>query len=206
MLLFVGLGNPGAGYAGNRHNLGFMAVDEITRHHGFSAPRTRFQGHLGDGRIKGERVLVLKPGTFMNESGRAVGEALRYFRLDPGKVYVFHDDLDLAPGKVRVKLGGGHAGHNGVRNIDSHIGQDYWRVRMGIGRAGAKADAESYVLKDFTKADRTWVEPLLEAVASAAPLLVADDPPGFMSKVSVLTRPPEPIKNKTAGEVSDDGL
>ena len=153
MLLLVGLGNPGPKYADNRHNIGFMAVDEIVRRHGFGAWRARFHGLAADGVLDGQKVLALKPTTFMNHSGRAVGEAMRFFKLEPAAVTVIHDEIDLAFGKVRVKRGGGHAGHNGLRDIDAHIGADFWRVRVGIGHPGDKELVHGHVLSDFAKAD-----------------------------------------------------
>ena len=171
MLLIVGLGNPGSRYAANRHNIGFMAVDEIVRRHCFSPWRQRFQGDVAEGRLDGEKTMALKPRTYMNESGRAVAEAMRFFKLRPEDVVVFHDELDLAPGKLRVKRGGGHAGHNGLRSIIAHIGPDFRRVRIGIGHPGDPARVTGYVLGDFAKSDREWSEPLLEAIGEAAPLL-----------------------------------
>ena len=173
MLLIVGLGNPGSRYAANRHNIGFMAVDEIVRRHCFSPWRQRFQGDVAEGRLDGEKTMALKPRTYMNESGRAVAEAMRFFKLRPEDVVVFHDELDLAPGKLRVKRGGGHAGHNGLRSIIAHIGPDFRRVRIGIGHPGDPARVTGYVLGDFAKSDREWSEPLLEAIGEAAPLLAS---------------------------------
>lgn len=173
MLLIVGLGNPGSRYAANRHNIGFMAVDEIVRRHCFSPWRQRFQGEIAEGRLNGKKTIALKPRTYMNESGRAVGEAMRFFKLRPEDVIVFHDELDLAPGKLRVKRGGGHAGHNGLRSIIAHIGPDFRRVRIGIGHPGDPARVTGYVLGDFAKSDREWTEPLLEAIGEAAPLLAS---------------------------------
>lgn len=197
MQLFVGLGNPGSRYAGNRHNIGFMAVDAIVRRHSFSAERTRFQGLVSEGQLDGEKVLALKPMTFMNESGRAVGEAVRFYRLDPGQVVVFHDELDLEPGRLRVKRGGGLAGHNGLRSIEAHIGNDFRRVRLGIGHPGHKDRVLGYVLKDFAKSDAEWLEPMLSAIAEAAPLLAAGQDSKFASKVALLRQPPEPAGSTT---------
>ena len=191
MLLLVGLGNPGAKYAGNRHNVGFLAVDAIARRHAFSAERARFQGLLAEGRLGDDRAFVLKPATFMNESGRAVGEALRFFRLTPADVVVLHDELDLAPGRFRMKRGGGVAGHNGLRSIAAHIGPEFRRARIGIGHPGDKARVLGYVLHDFAKADADWLEPLLDAMAEAAPLLATGDDPGFASKVALILKPPQ---------------
>ncbi len=201
MLLFVGLGNPGPSYEGNRHNIGFMAIDEIARVHGFGPWRARFQGLAAEGRIAGAKVMALKPLTFMNESGRSVGEALRFFKLEPAAVHVFYDELDLVPGKVKVKTGGGAGGHNGIRRIDSHIGQAYHRIRLGIGHPGDKAKVHGYVLSDFAKAERTsWLPALIDAVAREAPALVSGDPGRFMSRVAhaVFPPPPKPAKPEPA--------
>ncbi len=184
MLLFVGLGNPGSEYAGNRHNIGFMALDRIGDAHGFGAESKRFQGRVREGRLGTEKVMLLKPTTYMNESGRAVGEALRFYKLDPDDVIVFHDELDLAPGKLRMKTGGGHAGHNGLRSIHAHIGEAYRRVRLGIGHPGHKSKVSGYVLHDFAKADRDWLDPLLDGMAKAAPLLAAGEDKRFQSDVA----------------------
>ena len=189
MLLVVGLGNPGPEYAYHRHNIGFMAVDDIVHRHGFGPFRARFQGRASDGRLAGDKALALKPSTFMNRSGQAVGEAMRYFKLTPEHVVVIHDELDLALGKCRVKRGGGAGGHNGLRSIDRHIGPDYWRVRLGIGHPGHKDRVHGYVLHDFAKADEDWLDPLLEAVAEAFPLMADGEPERFMTKVAMLTGP-----------------
>ena len=183
MLLFVGLGNPGAKYAGHRHNIGFMAVGEIARRHGFSTWRRRFQGETAEGTLDRERVVLLKPSTFMNDSGRAVQEAANFFKLSAGEITVFQDELELPPGKVRVKVGGGIAGHNGLRSISSHIGNDYRRVRLGIGHPGIKELVHGYVLSDFAKSDRPWVETLCEAVADNAGLLTTGRDSTFQNKV-----------------------
>ncbi len=198
MLLIVGLGNPGPGHAGNRHNIGFMAVDEIVRRHRFGPARRRFRGEGHDGMVAGEKVLALKPLTYVNRSGDAAGAAVRFHKLAPERVIVVYDELDLAPGKLRVKRGGGLAGHNGLRSIAAHIGPDFRRVRLGIGHPGDKALVERYVLHDFAKSDRAWVEPLLAAVAEALPLLVAGDDAGFMNRVALLTRPPKPARKPRA--------
>jgi len=190
MLLLVGLGNPGARYRGNRHNIGFMAVDEIVRRHGFSPWKKRFQGEVAEGVLGSERTLALKPQTFMNESGRAVGEAARFFKLEPKDVVVLYDELDLAEGKVRVKQGGGSAGHNGIRSIDAHIGPEFRRVRLGIGHPGDKKLVLHYVLSDFDRELDGWVKPTLDAVADAAPLLAGSDDNKFMTRVALLTNPP----------------
>ena len=183
MLLFVGLGNPGSRYSGNRHNIGFMAVDEIARVHRASPWRRRFQGDSAEATIGTQRVILLKPETFMNESGRAVGEAMRFFKIPLADVVVFHDELDLPPAKLRVKLAGGNAGHNGLRSISALCGNDYRRVRLGIGHPGDKALVHAYVLNDFGTAEREWVEDLCRACADHAPLLVAGDDSAFQRKV-----------------------
>jgi PTH1 family peptidyl-tRNA hydrolase len=183
MRLFVGLGNPGAKFAHNRHNIGFMAIDEIARRHGFAPWRRRFQGEITEGTLDGERVVLLRPATFMNESGRAVQEAVSFFKLPPDETTVFQDELELSPAKVRVKVGGGIAGHNGLRSISAHIGNDYRRVRLGIGHPGVKELVHGYVLSDFAKDERPWVETLCEAVADNAGLLVANRDSTFQNKV-----------------------
>jgi PTH1 family peptidyl-tRNA hydrolase len=183
MLLFVGLGNPGRAYARNRHNIGFMAAAAIARRHGFASPRARFSGEVREGAIAGARVLLLEPHTFMNDSGRAVGEAARFLKIDLADIVVFHDELDLAPAKCRVKVGGGNAGHNGLRSITAHMGNDYKRVRLGIGHPGDKSLVHSYVLNDFAKSEEPWVEALCDAVADNAALLVKGDDAGLQNKV-----------------------
>jgi len=183
MRLFVGVGNPGSKYAHNRHNIGFMAVGEIARRHSFSAWRRRFQGETAEGSLDGERVVMLRPTTFMNESGRAVQEAAGFFKLAAGEVTVFQDELELPPAKVRVKIGGGIAGHNGLRSISAHIGNDYRRVRLGIGHPGIKELVHGYVLSDFAKDERPWVAALCEAVAESAGLLTTDRDSTFQNKV-----------------------
>jgi PTH1 family peptidyl-tRNA hydrolase len=190
MKLFVGLGNPGAQYAGHRHNIGFMAVDRIAADHGFSPWRSRFQGQTSEGQLGGEKVLLLKPGTYMNRSGQSVGEALRFFKLTPGDVTVFHDELDLAPGKLRLKQGGGHAGHNGLRSIHEHLGDAYGRVRLGIGHPGHKDAVAGYVLHDFAKADQDWLDDLLRGISDGAVALAASDGPKFMNTVALRVAPP----------------
>jgi peptidyl-tRNA hydrolase, PTH1 family len=192
MLLFAGLGNPGAKYAGNRHNIGFMAVDEIVRRHKLSSWRKKFQSEMSEGEIAGERILILKPQTFMNESGRAVGEAARFHQIPLDKIYVFYDELDLDPGKIRVKTGGGAAGHNGIRSISAHLGPDYKRVRLGIGHPGDKNLVHPHVLGDFAKADREWLKLLIESVADNAEMLAQGQDEKFQSKVHLAVYPPRP--------------
>jgi peptidyl-tRNA hydrolase, PTH1 family len=192
MLLFVGLGNPGAKYAGNRHNIGFMAVDEIVRRHSFSAWRKKFNSDLAEGNLGGEKVLVLKPQTYMNESGRAVGEAVRFHNIPLANVYVFYDELDLEPGKMRVKLGGGAAGHNGIRSIAAHITPEFKRVRLGIGHPGDKDLVMPHVLGDFAKLDREWLPKLLEGIANQIEILAMGQDEKFQSKVALVLNPPRP--------------
>ena len=186
MLLFVGLGNPGARYAGNRHNIGFMALDAIARANKAAPWRRRFQGEATEAVIGGERVILLKPETFMNESGRSVAEAMRFFKIPLGDVVVFHDELDLAPAKLRVKTGGGNAGHNGLRSITALCGNEYRRVRMGIGHPGDKSLVHPYVLSDFAKSERDWVEDLCHACADNAELLARGEDPSFQNKVHLV--------------------
>ena len=198
MILLVGLGNPGAKYERNRHNVGFMAADAIVRRHSFSPPRARFQGLVSEGMFGGEKAIVLKPTTYMNESGRAVGEAMRFYKLTPADVVVFYDELDLEPGKIRMKTGGGAAGHNGIRSIAAHIGPDFRRVRIGIGHPGAKDRVLGYVLGDFSKAETSgWVEPMLDAMADAAPLLAEGKDATFANKVHLALNPEPAKKPKT---------
>jgi PTH1 family peptidyl-tRNA hydrolase len=174
MLLIVGLGNPGAEYAGHRHNVGAMAVDAIHRRHTFSPWRNRFHAEVAEGHLGGDKCMLMKPTTFMNDSGQAVGEAVRFYKLEPDDVVVIHDEIDLAPGKTRVKTGGGVAGHNGLRSVTAHIGNDYRRLRIGVGHPGHKDLVNRHVLHDFAKADREWLDPLLAAIADNAELLVED--------------------------------
>lgn len=204
MLLLVGLGNPGQRYANNRHNIGFMAVDEMVRRHSFGPWRTKFQGMISEGRIGNEKVLILKPETYMNESGRAVGEALRFYKLTPEDVFVVYDEIDLIPGKIKVKKGGGAGGHNGLRSIDAHIGKDYWRVRLGVGHPGDKALVHGHVLGDFSKAETVWRDKLLDAVAAEFPLLIEGDSGSFMSRVAHVMNPPRPKPPKSASTPEKD--
>jgi PTH1 family peptidyl-tRNA hydrolase len=183
MLLFVGLGNPGPRHAGNRHNVGFMAVEAIAKRHKIGPFRRRFQGVAAEGLIGAERVLLLMPGTFMNESGRAVAEAAHFYKLGVPQIVVFHDEIDLAPGKVRVKVGGGVAGHNGLRSITAHIGNDYRRVRIGVGHPGDKDLVYAHVLSDFAKSERPWVEALCAVIADSAEFLVRGQDASFQNKV-----------------------
>lgn len=201
MLLLVGLGNPGSRYAGHRHNVGFMAVDEIVRRHGFSGWRQRFNGEVAEGHLGGERVLALKPQTFMNESSRAVGEAVRYLKVPLENMVVVHDELDLAPGRVRMKKGGGAGGHNGLRDIDAHVGNPYRRVRIGIGHPGHKDLVLHWVLRDFEPGEkREWLPKTLEAIAAEAPLLAEGADERFMSRVAHLAPAPKspPIDERKA--------
>lgn len=202
MLLLVGLGNPGPKYAANRHNIGFMAVDHMVRRHGFGAWRKRFQGETSEGTLAGERILALKPLTYMNESGRAVGEAMRFYNLTPDDVVVLHDEIDLPPAKVRVKTGGGSAGNNGIRSIDAHIGNGYHRVRLGVGKLDVKGMAHVHVLGDFSKADKLWLDPLIETLADNADLLARRDFATFQNRVH-LTLNPEPEKPKPGKKETD---
>jgi len=189
--LLIGLGNPGARYARNRHNVGFMAVEAIARRFGVSGFRSRFKGELAEASIGGERVLLLKPQTYMNASGEAVGDAARFFKILLEDVIAIHDEIDLRPGKLRVKRGGGSAGHNGLRSIDALLGSDYWRVRIGVGHPGIKELVQPYVLQNFTEDERTaWVEPLLAAIAETIPLLISGAPDAFMSEVARRFAPP----------------
>ena len=204
MKLIVGLGNPGSQYAGNRHNIGFMAVDRIAEDHGFSPWKSKFQGKISEGRLGSEKVLLLKPETFMNRSGQSVGEAMRFYKLEPGEVIVFHDELDLAPGRVKAKSGGGHAGHNGLRSIHGHLGEGYDRVRLGIGHPGRKDLVSHYVLHDFARADQDWLDDVLRGVSDGAAHLAAGDTGKFMNAVALRTAPPRsstsPKPKPTAAE------
>ena len=183
MRLVVGLGNPGARYVGNRHNIGFMALEAIARRHGIGPWRRRFQGVAAEGPLAGERVILLLPGTFMNESGLAVAEAAHFYKIGAGDIVVFHDEIDLPPAKVRVKTGGGIAGHNGLRSISSHVGNDYRRVRIGVGHPGVKELVYNHVLSDFAKAERPWVEAVCDIIADNAGLIAKGDDASFQNKV-----------------------
>ncbi len=184
MKLLIGLGNPGAEHSRNRHNIGFMALDAIAETHGFGPWRNKFQGQISEGRLGSEKCLLLKPSTYMNESGRAANEAVRFYKIDLEDVMVLHDEIDLAPSKIRVKAGGGVAGHNGLKSLTRHIGNDYLRVRIGIGHPGDKSKVHGHVLKDFSKAELEWAEPLINAIATSAPLLASDDSANFMNDVA----------------------
>jgi PTH1 family peptidyl-tRNA hydrolase len=195
MFLFVGLGNPGRAHAGNRHNIGFMAVDAIARAHRVPALRPRFQGRAGEATVAGEKIILLKPETYMNDSGRAVGEAARIYKIGLDRIVVFHDELDLGPGRLRVKTGGGNAGHNGLRSITAHLGNDYRRVRLGIGHPGDKALVHNYVLGDFSRREMAWVEALCDVVAANAEALVKGEDASFQNRVHLGM---EPVLGKDA--------
>ncbi|MEM7643943.1 MAG: aminoacyl-tRNA hydrolase [Pseudomonadota bacterium] len=208
MQLWVGLGNPGAKYADNRHNVGFMVLDRIAGDHGATPWRSKFQADLAELRFGSEKVLLLKPQTFMNLSGQAVGEAMRFHKLEPGDVTVFHDELDLAPGRTKLKQGGGHAGHNGLRSIHQHIGEAYARVRLGIGHPGHKDRVAGYVLSDFAKAEGEMLDDWLHGLSDGAPRLATGDGPGFLNAVALRTRPQQSSKTplpkpKGATQASD---
>ncbi|MCF6445632.1 aminoacyl-tRNA hydrolase [Nereida sp. MMG025] len=192
MKLFAGLGNPGAKYAMNRHNIGFMALDRIADDHGFSPWRGKFQGQVSEGRLGGQKVILLKPETFMNNSGQSLRAALDFYKLDSTDVTVFHDEIDLAPAKTRVKSGGGHAGHNGLRSIHAHIGPQYDRVRMGVGHPGHKDAVPGYVLRDFPKADQGWLDDVLRGISDGAPYLADGDTAKFLNAVALRAAPPRP--------------
>ncbi len=206
MKLFVGLGNPEPGYARNRHNIGFMAADAIAGAHGFGPWRAKFHGQIAEGRLGPEKVLLLKPGTYMNLSGDAVRAALQFYKLEPADIIVFHDELDLAPGRVRVKTGGGTAGHNGLRSIDAHIGPEFTRVRLGIGHPGDKRQVSNYVLGDFAKSDADWLDDLLRGLSDGAPGLASGDTPGFLNAVARRMQPPaaaKPVRDPTPSQRPD---
>ena len=185
MNLLIGLGNPGSEYSENRHNLGFMVVDEIHRRYDFAPYRLKFDGELSEGELGAEKVLLLKPTTFMNESGKCVGAAARFYKIAPDKLVVLHDEIDLAPGKVRVKIGGGVAGHNGLKSIGQHFGQEFWRVRIGIGHPGEKDLVTGHVLRDFAPTDQNWVSKIIDVIADAIPLLILGRDTEFMAKVGL---------------------
>ena len=199
MKLFVGLGNPGKKYVNNRHNIGFMALDQIANDHSFSPWKSKFQGQLSDGKLGVEKVILLKPETFMNLSGQSVSETIKFYKIKIEDIIVFHDELDLAPAKLRVKISGGHAGHNGLRSIHQHIGADYQRVRMGIGHPGHKDRVANYVLSDFAKSDQNWLQDLLFGISDGAIYLANNDAGKFMNAVAMRTVPQreKPTKSNT---------
>jgi len=192
MKLFVGLGNPGAKYALNRHNIGFMALDQIASDHGFAPWRAKFNGHITEGRLGRDKVLLLKPEIFMNLSGQSVGEAMRFYKLDSSDIIVFHDEIDLAPAKVKLKSGGGHAGHNGLRSLHQHISPHYDRVRLGVGHPGHKDRVPGFVLSDFAKADQDWLDDVLRGISDGATYLADDEGPKFLNAVALRVNPPRP--------------
>ncbi len=200
MLLFVGLGNPGQDYVRNRHNIGFMAIDEIVRRHAFGAGRRKFQGVMAEGALADQKVVALKPATYMNDSGRSVGEAMRFYGMEPGAVFVFHDELDLLAGKVRVKTGGGTAGHNGIRSVGAHIGNDFHRVRLGIGHPGERDRVYRHVLGDFAKSDAAWVVPMLEAIGEHAALLATGQAASFQNKIHLALNPEDKRETREGAE------
>ena len=203
MLLVAGLGNPGSGHARNRHNIGFMAVDAIARRHAFARFRARFHGQAAEGVIAARKVVALKPLTFMNESGGSVAAAAAFYRVPPADIVVLHDEIDLASGRLRVKTGGGLAGHNGLRSIQAHVGADFRRIRLGVGHPGIKDRVAGHVLKNFAKADQAWLETILEAIAENFGLIVDGDDAAFMSKVALAITPPRPKEDKR--RPADDG-
>ena len=194
--LLVGLGNPGPEYAGNRHNVGFMALEAIGRRHSFANPKSRFQGITAEGRIGDRKVLGLKPLTFMNRSGDAVAAAANFYKIPASRVIVLYDEIDLAPGKVKMKQGGGAAGHNGIRSIDAAIGPDFWRVRIGVGHPGQKELVHGYVLHDFAKAERAWLDPLLDGIAAEIDSAVDGKPDLFMTRLAARVPPPREKQDK----------
>jgi len=215
MLVLAGLGNPGPGYAGHRHNMGFMAADALASRYRFAPWRKKFQGDVAEGEIAGVRVLLLKPMTYMNLSGQSVAAALAFYKVEPAALIVFHDELDLPLGRVKVKIGGGHGGHNGIRDIMAHLGPDFRRVRLGVGHPGEKDLVHDHVLQDFAKAERDLAAKVIEAVADETPRLVTGDESGFMSRVAFLLsppkaksepKPPPPDKATGAGEGADQPL
>jgi peptidyl-tRNA hydrolase, PTH1 family len=198
MKLWVGLGNPGGQYAHNRHNIGFMAVDRIAADHGFTPWRSKFQGQVSEGVLGGEKIILLKPSTFMNLSGQSVAEAARFHKIDPADLTVFHDEIDLAPAKIKLKSGGGHAGHNGLRSIHGNLGESYDRVRLGVGHPGHKDAVAGYVLHDFAKVDADWLDALLHGISDGAALLAAGDGPKFLNAVGLRLTPPRVSAPKPA--------
>lgn len=200
MRLFIGLGNPGGKYERNRHNIGFMALDQIAADHGFSQWKSKFQAHISEGKLGSDKVTLLKPQTFMNNSGQSVGEAIRFYKLTSADIVVLHDELDLAPGKCRVKSGGGHAGHNGLRSIHAHIGADYDRVRLGVGHPGHKDAVSSYVLSNFPKTDTVWLTDLMRGISDGAAKLAQGDNGKFMNAVALRTAPPRSSTSQNAAK------
>lgn len=199
MWLLVGLGNPGDDYKNNRHNIGFMVMDAVAEHHVYPAFRKKFEGLTAEGQIEGQKVVLLKPQTFMNNSGQSVKAAAKFYKVDPSRIIVFHDELDLEPGKVRIKQGGGNAGHNGLRSIEAHLGTaDYWRVRLGIGHPGDKGKVQSHVLKDFSKTERKWLETFIKSVGHHIDLLVKGDHANFLNRIALEV--PEKKKSTSAKE------
>ena len=205
MQFIVGLGNPGGKYAGHRHNIGFMAVDAIHEENGFHPWSKKHGALVSDGMLGREKVLLVKPQTFMNESGKAVGEALRFYKEGPDSLTVLHDELDLPPGKVRIKTGGGNGGHNGLRSIDAHVGKDYRRVRLGIGHPGHKDRVTGHVLGDFAKSDHDWLDPLLEAIARNADLIASGEDAVLMNRLSIQTDSNEPPGAKGSDKAKPKG-
>jgi PTH1 family peptidyl-tRNA hydrolase len=203
MKILVGLGNPGSKYERNRHNVGFMAIDAIASRYGAGPWRRRFQGQAAEVDIERMKYLLLKPETYMNESGRAISEAMRFYKMSPADVIVFHDEIDLEPGKLRVKFGGGHAGHNGLRSVSAHLGNDYQRVRIGVGHPGHRDAVSHYVLHDFAKADSAWLEPLIDGIARGVPHLLTGNDAKFMNEVARVARPPRSEKRGPAAEPAD---
>ena len=196
MILLAGLGNPGSKYSNNRHNVGFMAIDVIASEWGFSNWRKKFQAQVSEGRIGGQKVLLMKPTTYMNESGRALAEAVKFYNIDLSDVFVIHDELALPAGKMRTKTGGGHAGNNGIRSIKAHLGDDFHRVRIGVGHPGNKQDVARHVLKDFSKSDQSWLKPTLDVIANEMPLLIDGEFSSFQNKVHLAVRPFLPDNKK----------
>jgi len=205
MLLIAGLGNPGAPYAGNRHNIGFMAVDGIARAANAGPWAKKFQGEIAEAQVAGRKILLLKPQTFMNDSGRSVLAAASFYKIAPADILVIHDELDLPPGKARVKTGGGHGGHNGLRSIDAHLGKDYRRLRLGIGHPGSKERVNPHVLGDFAKSDREWLDPFLEAIAQHIEPLVAGEDAVFMNRVQIATGGGSPEPSGAKGAAAPKG-
>lgn len=205
MQLWVGLGNPGTKYSQNRHNVGFLAVDKLAFDYGFSSWKQKSSGHIADGRIGSTKITVLKPQSFMNKSGLPVAELARFHKIAPEDIYVFHDEIDLDAGRIRVKQGGGHGGHNGLRDIDRHMGKDYWRVRIGVGRPLHKEDVHKWVLNDFSIAEKQdWLDRLLNAVSDEAELLAAGDTSSYMSRIAYLAPAPHRQIDKPQQDKAED--